>query len=76
MDSLSPANTIHTQLDQLIASGRTVVSTFELVQLLEIKSQTAYKWACYENGPIHPIRIGKTLRWRVSDIATLIQGGK
>jgi len=76
MDSLSLTNTIHTHLDQLIASGRTVVSTSEMVQLLEIKSQTAYKWACYENGPIQPVRIGKTLRWRVSDIAALIQGGK
>jgi len=76
MDSLSPTNTIYTQLDQLIASHRTMVSTSEMVQLLEIKSQTAYKWACYQNGPIQPVRIGKSLRWRVSDIAALIQGGK
>lgn len=76
MDSSTSGNHVQTQLQRLIQSGRTVTNTAEMVQLLEIKPQTAYKWACYENGPIQPVRIGKSLRWRVSDIAALIQGGK
>lgn len=74
MDSLTSTIAIQTQLQRLIQSGRTLTNTAEMVQLLEIKPQTAYKWACYQNGPIQPIRIGKTLRWRVSDIAKLIHG--
>jgi hypothetical protein len=35
---------------------------------LNRKPQTLRKWACYENGPLIPVRINGRLSWSVSDI--------
>jgi hypothetical protein len=51
-----------------------VVSTAAAAAALNRKSQTLRKWACFENGPIRPIRIHGRLAWRVADIETLLQG--
>ncbi|WP_426173175.1 hypothetical protein [Massilia sp. TWR1-2-2] len=39
------------------------------------KEQTLRKWACYEDGPIRPIRINGRLAWRVADIRNLLING-
>ena len=36
------------------------------------RPQTLRTWACYENGPIRPIRIHGRLAWLVSDIRRLV----
>jgi ABC-type transporter Mla subunit MlaD len=35
------------------------------------KVQTLRKWACYENGPVRPIRIHGRLAWSVADLRRL-----
>ena len=47
---------------------RTAISTNEAAWYLNRKPQTLRVWACYENGPIKPIRINGRLGWLVSDI--------
>jgi hypothetical protein len=57
-----------------------VLSTSATAYYLDLKPQTLFRWACYESGPITPLRIGKSLRWPVSEIkrltaAVTIKGG-
>ncbi len=54
---------------------RTHVTTEEAAHHLNRKPQTLRMWACYENGPLHPIRLNGRLHWCVSDIKTLLGGG-
>ena len=61
-------------LQRLISSGRVLVTTSEAARILNLKSQTLYKNACYQQGPIQPIRVGKSLRWRVCDIIAIVGG--
>lgn len=49
----------------------TEVAAFHLSR----KEQTLRKWACYEDGPIRPIRINGRLAWRVSDLRNLLANG-
>jgi ABC-type transporter Mla subunit MlaD len=35
------------------------------------KVQTLRKWACYENGPIRPVRIHGRLAWSVTELRRL-----
>ena len=51
---------------------RTHVTTEEAAHHLNRKPQTLRIWACYENGPLHPIRLNGRLGWRVSDIKALL----
>ena len=39
------------------------------------KPQTLRNWACFENGPIRPIRINGRLGWPVAAIRSLLNGG-
>jgi hypothetical protein len=64
--------TLNTKLKELQSQH---VSTTEAAQALHIKAQTLRLWACRQRGPIAPVRIGGRLRWRVSDIEALINGG-
>ncbi len=52
----------------------THVTTEEAAYHLNRKPQTLRIWACYENGPLHPIRLNGRLGWRVTDIKTLLGG--
>ncbi len=42
---------------------------------LNRKPQTLRTWACFENGPIKPVKINGRLAWLVSDIRDVIKGG-
>jgi hypothetical protein len=33
------------------------------------------KWACYEDGPLHPVRVNGRLAWPVADILCLLNHG-
>lgn len=52
-----------------------ILTTTKAAKLLNRKPQTLRKWACYENGPIKPLRINGRLAWKAQDIHALINGG-
>lgn len=68
--------TIAVSLSELIAAGRDLLETKEAAESIRFKPQTLRRWACYDNGPIRPVRIGNRLRWRVSDLQKLVEGTK
>lgn len=43
---------------------------------LSRKNQTLRQWACFENGPIRPVRINNRLAWPVEEIKRLLAGGQ
>ena len=49
-----------------------ILSTPEAARLLRRKPNTLRKWACFDSGPIKPIRIGNRLQWKTADIARLL----
>lgn len=48
------------------------LTTDELAYYLDRKPQTLRGWACLENGPIRPLRIGGRLAWPVADLRRLL----
>ena len=62
-------------LTPLALETRTAVNTNEAAFHLGRAPQTLRKWACYENGPIRPVRINRRLAWLVADIKRLLQEG-
>lgn len=54
-----------------ITDDRLVLTTKETARLLGYAEQTLRKWALYENGPINPIRYGRTLRWSKAEYLRL-----
>ncbi len=66
-----------TNLDQftdLTLEIRAALPTNDAAFHLNRKPQTLRTWACFENGPIKPIKINGRLAWLVSDIRNVIQG--
>lgn len=52
----------------LQAQVRDTVTTAEAAFHLNRQPQTLRRWACYEDGPLRPIRVHGRLAWRVEDI--------
>ena len=59
----------------LANESRTAISTNEAAFHLGRMPQTLRKWACYEDGPIRPIRINGRLAWRVADLNRVLAEG-
>lgn len=55
---------------------RSAISTAQAAYYLNRKSQTLRAWACFDNGPIRPIRINGRLAWSVPAIRNLLAGGR
>lgn len=53
-----------------------VIPTAQAAYYLNRKSQTLRAWACFDNGPIRPIRINGRLAWSVPAIRNLLAGGR
>jgi len=51
-----------------ITDDRLLLTTREAARLLGYAEQTLRKWALYENGPISPIRHGRSLRWSKAEV--------
>lgn len=51
---------------------RPTVETTAAAFYLNRRPQTLRVWACFENGPIRPLRVNGRLAWRVTDIKTLM----
>lgn len=64
-----------TPYTSLVRENRTVIDTNEAAFHLGRKPQTLRKWACYEDGPLRPIRIYGRLAWSVDEIKCLLSGG-
>lgn len=50
----------------------TACASFHLTR----QPQTLRAWACFENGPLRPIRISGRLAWPVAEIRRLLAGGE
>ncbi len=48
------------------------LTTAETAHYLNRRPQTLRGWACLENGPIRPRRIGGLLAWSTSEIKALV----
>lgn len=59
----------------LSAESRTAITTEAAAFYLNRKPQTLRAWACFDNGPITPVRINGRLAWSVADIKALLSGG-
>lgn len=56
----------------LEAVTRPAVTTGEAAFYLNRQPQTLRGWACQENGPIRPRRVGGRLAWDVSELKRLL----
>ncbi len=52
-----------------------IVPTNKAAKILDRKPQTLRVWACYQNGPINPVRVNGRLGWRVSDLVKVLEIG-
>ncbi len=48
------------------------LTTAEIAYYLDRRPQTLRVWACLENGPIRPRRIGGLLAWPTADVKALV----
>lgn len=60
------------QILPLHAETRAVLPTADAARHLLRRPQTLRWWASTGGGPIHPVRIGGRLGWRVADIRRLL----
>lgn len=60
----------------LEAVTRPTVETAAAAYYTNRRPQTLRTWACFENGPIRPLRINGRLAWRVADIKALLGVGE
>jgi hypothetical protein len=51
---------------------RPAVDTAAAAYYLNRKPQTLRAWACFEDGPIRPMRINGRLAWRIADIKSVM----
>ena len=51
---------------------RTAVNTAAAAHHLCRQQQTLRSWACFENGPIRPIRINGRLAWSVRELRRML----
>lgn len=52
--------------------NRPTVPTEQAAYYLNRRPQTCSAWACLENGPIRPIRVGGRLAWPVSELCRVL----
>ncbi len=64
--------TSNQQFTPLELEARPTVGTAAAAHYLHKAQQTLRIWACKENGPIRPIRVGANLHWSVAEIRRLL----
>ena len=55
---------------------RSSIPTQEAAYHLNRSEQTLRSWACFENGPLRPLRINGRLAWSVRQIISLLESGR
>jgi hypothetical protein len=71
---LSGSQRVNLQMSA-IATMRSHVDTNVAAVLLGRAPQTLRKWACYEDGPLCPVRVNGRLAWAIADIHCLLGKG-
>lgn len=66
------ASEIKQQFIPLELEHRPTVLTDACSFYLQLAKQTLRIYACKENGPLRPIRIGNRLHWKTEDIRRLL----
>lgn len=59
----------YTPLDK---ETRSTIPTREAAYHLSRQMQTLHIWACKENGPVRPVRVGGRLAWPVAEIKRVL----
>ena len=60
------------QFTPLELEKRPTVNTAAAAHYLHLAQQTMRIYACKENGPLRPIRVGAHLHWKTADIRKLL----
>lgn len=60
------------QFPSLEVETRTAVNTEVAAFHLNRRPQTLRSWACFENGPIRPMRINGRLAWPVRELRRML----
>lgn len=60
------------RLTQLIQSGASLVGHTDFAKIMGLKANTIRVWATRGNGPIKPVIINDTYKWRLTDIRNLV----
>ncbi|WP_373974952.1 hypothetical protein NT239_15160 [Chitinibacter sp. SCUT-21] len=66
------------QILQAIAnSGSSTATSAQTAKVFQITEQSVRRWACKDTAPlgIRPVKIGNRLRWKLDDIAKVLEGG-
>lgn len=69
-DSQNPA--AEPQYPPLEHVSRPLIPTAQAAHYLLRQEQTLRGWACREDGPIQPVRVGTRLGWPVAEIRRLL----
>lgn len=67
----APARKVFPSLDE---ETRTAVPTDCAAFHLNRSPQTLRLWACFESGPIRPVRVNGRLAWSVAEIRRVLRG--
>jgi hypothetical protein len=71
--NFSPDSVPETLIPSVNEDKRVLVDTRTAAHHLLRSEQTLRGWACFENGPIRPIRIGRRLGWPMAKIRELLK---
>lgn len=71
-NSMKYDETSESRFPPLDAITRPGVDTAAAAHYLTRRPQTLRGWACYENGPLRPLRVHGRLLWPVADIRKLV----
>lgn len=52
----------------LEAVNKPALTTLEAAYYLNRSAKTLRSWACYENGPVRPLRINGQLAWPLTEV--------
>ena len=72
MDTIQQPQTTPLPFPLLETITSPAVPTLQAAHYLNRQPQTLRVWACYENGPIRPLRVNGRLAWRVADIKAVL----
>lgn len=62
----------HQHFPPLELVNRPTVPTEQAAHYLNRRPQTLRHWACFENGPLRPVRINGRLAWPVADLRRVL----
>ncbi len=69
VNSENPTNLKYPPLQEVT---RPTVPTGQAAYYLYLKEQTLRTWACYETGPVRPIRVNRRLAWPVDQLRKVL----